>query len=194
MAVSIHTPTWGVTAFHRIRCIRWCCFNPHTYMRCDQRNWTGWLYGISFNPHTYMRCDWLWRTKNIMIGGFNPHTYMRCDPLPSWTKYLSSMFQSTHLHEVWRVCSRPSTRHICFNPHTYMRCDSCSDDLCAVLHVSIHTPTWGVTPERWTLDDLLDVSIHTPTWGVTNVLFRTHVIVHVSIHTPTWGVTFAPIA
>ena len=98
-------------------------------------------------------------------------------------------FQSTHLHEVW-------LRDV-------------------ILHkkgnVSIHTPTWGVTPKVKCTLDLSEVSIHTPTWGVTlslrdniwSVTFQsTHLhevwlfvsvrwycSCEVSIHTPTWGVT-----
>ena len=33
--------------------------------------------------------------------------------------------------------------------------------------VSIHTPAWGVTRERFTVDIYYVVSIHTPAWGVT---------------------------
>ena len=34
--VSIHTPTWGVTLGCISHTIRTTCFNPHTYMRCDE--------------------------------------------------------------------------------------------------------------------------------------------------------------
>jgi len=78
------------------------------------------------------------------------------------------------------------------------------------VHVSIHTPVWGVTirianqnaggssfnphprmggdPEEARKRGLaVIVSIHTPVWGVTYTihnLFRQH---RVSIHTPVWG-------
>ena len=56
-------------------------------------------------------------------------------------------FQSTHLHEVWlqELSNRPVR-----------------------LLVSIHTPTWGVTPLRSRCHSSNKVSIHTPTWGVTS--------------------------
>ena len=99
-----------------------------------------------------------------------------------------------------------------FNPHTYMRCDL--TDLVAQHrpHVSIHTPTWGVTlnvpnistslscfnPHTYMRCDsikiiilfaLFRVSIHTPTWGVTGGYMLGLLEKEVSIHTPTWGVT-----
>ena len=120
------------------------------------------------------------------------------------------MFQSTHLHEVWRW-SKTTIVVICsFNPHTYMRCDTYSWCYHYVLHVSIHTPTWGVTEskvktdlDRWFQSTHLHevwlpfsfpcklsyVSIHTPTWGVTDGLRAWCHLFQVSIHTPTWGVT-----
>ena len=141
--VSIHTPTWGVTVDYFLGFFFWlfqsthlhevwlepsngrytsACFNPHTYMRCDQMAslYIPDLYG--FNPHTYMRCDFYenitlacesvsihtptWgvtnsRSYSIGAGGVSIHT-------PTWgvtrarrSYWLSSMFQSTHLHEVW---------------------------------------------------------------------------------------------
>ena len=119
--VSIHTPTWGVTwnkdkfmgilpfqsthlhevwllevllviliflfqstHLHEVwLCVLWYqfsiyCFNPHTYMRCD------------FKPASSKRLRWV-----------SIHT-------PTWgvTNILSNtegftLFQSTHLHEVW---------------------------------------------------------------------------------------------
>ena len=56
-SVSIHTPTWGVTYVRESEMLRWLCFNPHTYMRCDHKYHAHGGCSISFNPHTYMRCD-----------------------------------------------------------------------------------------------------------------------------------------
>ena len=81
-----------------IRLIR--CFNPHTYMRCDQdleqylnnqqfqsthlhEVWPAWKaatgWSTCFNPHTYMRCDRFFCEMSKPERCFNPHTYMRCD-------------------------------------------------------------------------------------------------------------------
>ena len=100
------------------------CFNPHTYMRCDG----GSIWKLSdcecFNPHTYMRCDRMPSFRWHLHICFNPHTYMRCDVkgacifhqrlvsihTPTWgvTSIMqicqrTIRFQSTHLHEVWRL-------------------------------------------------------------------------------------------
>ena len=127
-AVSIHTPTWGVT-FCRFLMYDTKGFNPHTYMRCDIKSSKSRLRMTGFNPHTYMRCDvcwdWLAIWKAVSI-----HT-------PTWgvTKLILLLttliitFQSTHLHEVWLYSV---------------------NDLGRSGVVSIHTPTWGVT--SWDLN------------------------------------------
>ena len=98
-------------------------FNPHTYMRCDINFYILRAYFSSFNPHTYMRCDQYNEAHNLSIK-VSIHT-------PTWgvtnRVYLLTLtikFQSTHLHEVWRMsffCDTPVFDR--FNPHTYMRCD-----------------------------------------------------------------------
>ena len=57
-----------------------------------------------------------------------------------------SWFQSTHLHEVWLVLLHFDWLPLGFNPHTYMRCDAIIPSISSFRNVSIHTPTWGVTP------------------------------------------------
>ena len=186
------------------------CFNPHTYMRCDHVCLLVMLIRISFNPHTYMRCDSVGTLLSLSCYCFNPHTYMRCDNAANcvWSKLSVSihtptwgvtvivtatdsisMFQSTHLHEVWLNRSFVSKRHKGFNPHTYMRCDTATCGAGTRATVSIHTPTWGVTPPFALLSVWMSVSIHTPTWGVTNNINAPIEATKVSIHTPTWGVT-----
>ena len=121
------------------------------------------------------------------------------------------MFQSTHLHEVWRINNLRNIKWRSFNPHTYMRCDICiviikQIWLCFNPHtymrcdrvylaytrsakVSIHTPTWGVTISRGLANYLgmfQSTHLHEVWPGSEN--FRL-IIGYVSIHTPTWGVT-----
>ena len=63
-----------------------------------------------------------------------------------WLNSGLTSFQSTHLHEVWlRLCTYLRALK-CFNPHTYMRCDAIIPSISSFRNVSIHTPTWGVTP------------------------------------------------
>ena len=100
-----------------------------------------------------------------------------------------AQFQSTHLHEVWRLRDIKIKLYLCFNPHTYMRCDVSFIVLNCPFRVSIHTPTWGVTKWCYTHSGRLKVSIHTPTWGVTASDPNWWRVYGVSIHTPTWGVT-----
>ena len=143
--VSIHTPTWGVTAYIRIEEPILSFQSTHLHEVWPHLPQGTCIY-IGFNPHTYMRCD----IHRLLVQGqslsFNPHTYMRCD---------SNSPQHSQLTE-------------CFNPHTYMRCDPFNPDSSESQEiVSIHTPTWGVTYQRIEQFLSIFVSIHTPTWGVT---------------------------
>ena len=105
-AVSIHTPTWGVTLLSEVpdRIIRFQSTHLHeVWPRPLSGRWSG----TSFNPHTYMRCD-----------------------VQSCTMSMSILkFQSTHLHEVWPQGQGTSQPTDSFNPHTYMRCDNDSSPI-----------------------------------------------------------------
>ena len=39
--------------------------------------------------------------------------------------------------------------------------------LTAMIHISIHAPTWGATVVIVTLAEVFSISIHAPTWGAT---------------------------
>ena len=125
----------------------------------------------------------------LHLPRFNPHTYMRCDISHALAFPHTIMFQSTHLHEVWRLRALCESIHWCFNPHTYMRCDTVS----LMTEVLIHC----FNPHTYMRCDLSNitsksfpwVSIHTPTWGVTSHVIFALSSFSVSIHTPTWGVT-----
>ena len=143
-AVSIHTPTWGVTLLSEVpdRIIRFQSTHLHeVWPRPLSGRWSG----TSFNPHTYMRCDFRFSTMQSMISLFQsthlhevwPAYLEYLDSIlpvsihtPTWgvtfthfSRTLSGKFQSTHLHEVWLSVSFPYNHTISFNPHTYMRCD-----------------------------------------------------------------------
>ena len=163
--VSIHTPTWGVTYskdqnsadivfqsthlhevwhYQATKFLRHRCFNPHTYMRCDEDAKTvdlatfvsihtpTWgvtgkaVYLLSINEFQSTHLHEVWQSTTNLRGlqfSFNPHTYMRCD-------YGYRALRPTGY---------------CFNPHTYMRCDNDLGEYSDTTYVSIHTPTWGVT-------------------------------------------------
>ena len=99
--VSIHTPTKGVT---RTGLADSCTdrFNPHTHEGCDLKILEEKFTAISFNPHTHEGCDLALGCPRYCPPSFNPHTHEGCD----------------------------FTRHI----------NKSSEDW-----VSIHTPTKGVT-------------------------------------------------
>ena len=132
---------------------------------------------------------------------------------PSHPRAASSwgLFQSTHPRRVWLLGVCGLHCKVCFNPHTHEGCDVDVPTIVKMVHVSIHTPTKGVTydssfysvlfkfqsthPRRVWLEVGVNlfvreiVSIHTPTKGVTRYTFLIISRKTVSIHTPTKGVT-----
>ena len=76
--VSIHTPTWGVTANSMNYKINQMFQSTHLH-----EVWPAWKaatgWSTCFNPHTYMRCDRFFCEMSKPERCFNPHTYMRCD-------------------------------------------------------------------------------------------------------------------
>ena len=159
--VSIHTPTWGVTS-NSMYCVippmfqsthlhevwhrsvgryvqRLASFNPHTYMRCDNYFLHSSRLLLKFQS-THLHEVWHLQQKVYnMLNSFNPHTYMRCDSIP--------ILLAVSL--------------ACFNPHTYMRCDHKERHKSQSTHVSIHTPTWGVTPGHCRVKCDLSFNPHT---------------------------------
>ena len=120
------------------------CFNPHTYMRCDRRS-KNVCKSIDVSIHTP---TWGVTYAALQITRLNPFQSTHLHEV--WRNsgsfsIMATMFQSTHLHEVWRLFKVIILIH----------------------HVSIHTPTWGVTAVHLLDDTAIFVSIHTPTWGVT---------------------------
>ena len=143
---------------------------------------------MGFNPHTHAGCDWVGPVLGTPTTCFNPHTHAGCDwPL------LVHLFTSR-----------------CFNPHTHAGCDQTMSERQAVLQVSIHTPTQGVTvdhcqhrsfitfqsthPRRVWLhinsfsDQMLSFNPHTHAGCDWEFFLYFHIFL-VSIHTPTQGVT-----
>ena len=145
-SVSIHTPTWGVTEIYDI------------------------LVDREKFQSTHLHEVWQW----IKITTKDYSKFQSTHLHEVWLIGLLSMvnekeFQSTHLHEVWRYPNTYQKLPLCFNPHTYMRCDDdgrkhkrysnsfnphtymrCDNKIAGVDtkgQVSIHTPTWGVTPQ-----------------------------------------------
>ena len=122
-AVSIHTPTWGVTlSLLLVLTLLFVFQSTHLHEVWHRSNFTH-LDHSSFNPHTYMRCDQDEAPDVRETLGFNPHTYMRCDDLQG--TYQANYKVSIHT-PTWGVTSAGSSTGGRWS-------------------VSIHTPTWGVT-------------------------------------------------
>ena len=122
-AVSIHTPTKGVTRFASSIFLLSNCYNPHTHEGCD--------FSIVQNL--------------LVVDSFNPHTHEGCDTPPTALFSISHRFQSTHPRRVWRVFLSFMLLHKSFNPHTHEGCDTHTISVHQHVKVSIHTPTKGVT-------------------------------------------------
>ena len=210
--VSIHTPTWGVTALrcisiwkhkfqsthlHEVWPLLLILAERYRFVSIHTPTW-----GVT-SANSYLWCGSMVSIHTPTWGvtgghseclsgyfGFNPHTYMRCDQANLAIKAQNLVFQSTHLHEVWPSAVPIWSDCFCFNPHTYMRCDIQG------VYPNGSSPQFQSTHlhEVWLIIGLCPpfhqpVSIHTPTWGVTFTRLKCSRICGVSIHTPTWGVT-----
>ena len=83
--------------------------------------------------------DWILK---VTFQSTHPRRVWRS--VPAQTRQ-PSVFQSTHPRRVWRCRRWLFFRTGCFNPHTHAGCDiGCSAPV-GRIHVSIHTPTQGVT-------------------------------------------------
>ena len=121
--VSIHTPTQGVTREPNLFKMPVCRFNPHTHAGCDVVKKR--LHNksqVSIHTPTQGVTDFRTILPRCQQG-FNPHTHAGCD-------YIVVMYQ----------CAIKS-----FNPHTHAGCDLGWEERFPKIHVSIHTPTQGVT-------------------------------------------------
>ena len=90
-------------------------------------------FPFGFNPHTHEGWDITIRSWITWILRFNPHTHEGCD-----FKFLIK-----------------GMALLCFNPHTHEGCDTDERFYQAVIKVSIHTPTKGVTDKAFS-----SVSLH----------------------------------
>ena len=147
-AVSIHTPTQGVTLTSAGAWSYQSMFQSTHPRRVWPYNSTPSTSGVSFQS-THPRRVWrLIRPILILIVSFNPHTHAGCD---LWTYYYLWLWCcfNPHTHAgcdlwtyyyLWLWC--------CFNPHTHAGCDKTNQTSIDINRVSIHTPTQGVTRER----------------------------------------------
>ena len=165
--VSIHTPTWGVTS----KLSKWFwgkfCFNPHPHVGSDPDSLQALIKPFSFNPHPHVGSDAVNNVRSCVAVCFNPHPHVGSDDNKAQVE--SVMRVSIHT-PTWGVtfplCWGNCPRHS-FNPHPHVGSDHKITFKTIYNNVSIHTPTWGVTWIGKQEFDDIKVSIHTPTWGVT---------------------------
>ena len=141
--------------------------NPHTHAGCDTVMGEDVSQRDCFNPHTHAGCDFLHGGNLASRRSFNPHTHAGCDNrykcnytrrrvsihTPTQGVTLSShrvddhyQFQSTHPRRVWlRSPDRISSPSKFQSTHPRRVWPVCVTEMRDVLHVSIHTPTQGVT-------------------------------------------------
>ena len=124
---------------------RTASFNPHPYERGDRRLRGRCRRTQGFNPHPYERGDIGYPSTRPALGCFNPHPYERGDAYNARNVAVLSSF----------------------NPHPYERGDVEVAHIGIDFFVSIHTPTRGVTLNKFKQWVVSGVSIHTPTRGVT---------------------------
>ena len=145
MRVSIHTPTKGVTDVYsnvvpdtmfqstHPRRVWHKCFSSmeHIFIVSIHTPTKGVTilgnlpksaFWVSIHTPT-KGVTYCFRSWFIANSRFNPHTHEGCDSSPGIT----------------------SSQKIGFNPHTHEGCDTARRKRCPCLHVSIHTPTKGVT-------------------------------------------------
>ena len=167
-AVSIHTPTKGVTNFTLNILLHANSFNPHTHEGCDRPQQPSIRAFWRFQS-THPRRVWLFNFLFVQnLTKVSIHTPTK--GVTTTTKVTDGNMQ---------VSIHTPTKGVTVLP------TSGAD----WTEVSIHTPTKGVTKCRPSLLYPIFVSIHTPTKGVTSC--RTPQLNQdgVSIHTPTKGVT-----
>ena len=142
--VSIHTPTQGVTC---LRCSS--CAVSSVSIHTPTQGVTLAVAVIQIHGivsiHTPTQGVTNIQGYRRGLVSFNPHTHAGCD---------STMLVALRCVD-------------CFNPHTHAGCDGSKVCITVLAHVSIHTPTQGVTPYDRALRPVHGVSIHTPTQGVT---------------------------
>ena len=122
-----------------------------------------------FNSHISMRCDRFKSIRSEMPGHFNSHISMRCDKPFRRGGSACSLFQLTHLYEMWR-CPQSSPRgQSDFNSHITMRCDGphCFQHGQIQLYFNSHISMRCDQPPAGNFNRVFAISTHTSLWDVT---------------------------
>ena len=119
-------------------------FNPHTYMRCDDFMVLNRRYEVFQSTHLHE----VWLCMSSIVCKFRSFqsTHLHEVWQTSGSKRrLQCTFQSTHLHEVWPNATSMGVWKRRFQSTHLHEVWPQEADKKSSTHVSIHTPTWGVT-------------------------------------------------
>ena len=142
-------------------------FNPHTHAGCDFLHGGNLASRRSFNPHTHAGCDNRYKcnytrrrvsihtpTQGVTLSSHrvdDHYQFQSTHPRRVWHSLVfpfdkTKEFQSTHPRRVWlRSPDRISSPSKFQSTHPRRVWPVCVTEMRDVLHVSIHTPTQGVT-------------------------------------------------
>ena len=165
-AISIHTPTKGVTDRRNNKQKNWWFQST-----LPRREWPlARAAGLSledFNPHSHEGSDLVRSFFHLQQLYFNPHSHEGSDRGAGGCILLGKNF-NPHSHEGsdW-ADSVDWFANQNFNPHSHEGSDIMERRTWRQYVISIHTPTKGVTSGSYAGRDRQTISIHTPTKGVT---------------------------
>ena len=146
------------------------CFNPHTHAGCDTTQTDSLIFKKRFNPHTHAGCDVSVSSGAKKTTSFNPHTHAGCDRILDSNGVPRRPFQSTHPRRVW-LCQNRGLNNLYEFQSTHPRRVWRNIGLVLVYHQEFQSThprrVWHLLLSVSYL--FLHVSIHTPTQGVTFV-------------------------
>ena len=145
-AISIHTPTRGVTRLHFRYSLSVGHFNPHSHKGSDHETIVIKRF-LLISIHTPTRGVTVSPSKKMAVRGhFNPHSHKGSDHGAAGRDYIYIDF-NPHSHKGSDKMSSKSVIYPNdFNPHSHKGSDKQGFELFWIRNIiSIHTPTRGVT-------------------------------------------------
>ena len=122
-AISIHTPTQGVTWRHKKFIVGYFDFNPHSHAGSDSMNCARQEDFQNFNPHSHAGSDTTCSTQSMFNSWISIHT-----PTQGVTSYFKwftwfDKFQSTLPRREWPDLTISPSWINYFNPHSHAGSD-----------------------------------------------------------------------
>ena len=78
-AISIHTPTKGVTVYPLSNFVVHVYFNPHSHEGSDGTSFIPAFFAPNFNPHSHEGSDKDRHVRALYTFDFNPHSHEGSD-------------------------------------------------------------------------------------------------------------------